>query len=46
VAIAAGALILYFAARRWIARRAVQSGELELPDEYRDRIERDLKELE
>lgn len=46
VAIVAGALILYVAARRWIARRSVQAGEPELPDEYRDRIERDLKELE
>ena len=45
-AIAAGAVILYLAARRWVRGRAARADSPPVSDQDRDRIERDLKELE
>ncbi len=45
VAILFGAVILYFAARRWMGRRVV-APTVPAPDEYRERIERELRESE
>ncbi len=45
VAILAGVVILYFATRSWMRARAA-SVPAELPDAYRERIERELKETE
>jgi cytochrome c-type biogenesis protein CcmH len=45
VAILFGALILYFAARRWMRTR-VAAPSVPAPDEYRDRIERELRDSE
>lgn len=44
-AILVGALILLIAARRWMGTHAV-AATLPAPDEYRERIERELKESE
>ncbi len=46
-ALLAGAVILYFAARRWLGQRtAMLAAPPETSDEYRERIERELKETE
>ncbi len=47
-ALGMGALILYWFARRWMGQRQAEPAHAstETPDEYRERIERELKEIE